>query len=514
MFDIIRAIHCLHTEKSDNFILFHRDIKSANICLERNYTAKLIDCGLAKFVPVDDSISTSAIPISVRNTSHGGVFGTPGYICPWYSRGNKEFEASCDVYSFGIVMIELVTGCLENDVKRLGQFYDRYISNFDTLELAMPKLEEDVDLLAEEWEDGILSSVCELAIRCIQTNRMKRPKTIELVEEMGQLVSQTHHVGGSPKGSCGARTGTTRLTDSTGICALCAKLSTYVSICKDHFTCQQCFEGHVHMHLGEMTIQCPIIGCDNHFSNTDMYKSQILPSYLYEYHLKKQAENDKWSKLLQGQKEILEQVTCVNSQLSKMTQALANLTAGVDAKCPRIVYIVPSKKQGNTTSNLMTWPRNWTKTEVQIFFVCQHSFDVLQEACITTQVTKQWVTSVAPAIKCAMSLLKAASSAGIVTTGIHFALQSIDDFVTDMIFDPLINELTARTDEFLEGKSLTPDLESDREKLTKIVGASYELIFAKSQKEKNSMWKNHLVPVCDKAGSIIWVKKQYQGDYQ
>ena len=127
MFDIIRAIHCLHTEKSDNFILFHRDIKSANICLERNYTAKLIDCGLAKFVPVDDSISTSAFPISVRNTSHVGVFGTPGYTCPWYSRGHKTFEASCDVFSFGIVMIELVTGCLQNDKNKLGDFYDRYI---------------------------------------------------------------------------------------------------------------------------------------------------------------------------------------------------------------------------------------------------------------------------------------------------------------------------------------------------------------------------------------------------
>ena len=111
MFDIIRAIHCLHTEKSDNFILFHRDIKSANICLERNYTAKLIDCGLAKFVPVNDSSSISGIPFSVRNTSGSAIFGTPGYICPWYSRGHKTFEASCDVFSFGIVMIKLVTGC-------------------------------------------------------------------------------------------------------------------------------------------------------------------------------------------------------------------------------------------------------------------------------------------------------------------------------------------------------------------------------------------------------------------
>ena len=113
MFDMIRAIHFLHTDTHDNHILFHGDVKSAIICLQQNYTAKLIDCGLAKFVPVDDSISTRAIPFSVWNTSHGGIFGTPGYTCPWYSRGHKTFEASCDVYSFGMVMIELVTGCLQ-----------------------------------------------------------------------------------------------------------------------------------------------------------------------------------------------------------------------------------------------------------------------------------------------------------------------------------------------------------------------------------------------------------------
>ena len=200
MFDIIRAIHCLHTDTKDNYILFHRDIKSANICLERNYTAKLIDCGLAKFVPVDDSISTSAFPISVRNTSHVGVFGTPGYTCPWYSRGHKTFEASCDVFSFGIVMIELVTGCLQNDKNKLGDFYERYFpydfegTPAEALELAIPKLVEDVDPLAEEWEDGILASVCSLAIRCIQKNREKRPKTLELIQEFGRLARPTDHI--------------------------------------------------------------------------------------------------------------------------------------------------------------------------------------------------------------------------------------------------------------------------------------------------------------------------------
>jgi len=162
MSDIICAIHYLHTGTNDNLGLFHHDIKSSNICLDQNYTAKLIDCGLAKFFLVDDSISTSGIPFSVRNTSCNGIFGTPGYTCPWYSRGNKTFEASCDVFSFGIVMIELVTGCLQNG--KNGDFYECYIEEFDTLELAIPKLMEEVDSLAAEWIDGILAAVCKLAI--------------------------------------------------------------------------------------------------------------------------------------------------------------------------------------------------------------------------------------------------------------------------------------------------------------------------------------------------------------
>ena len=99
-------------------------------------------------------------------------------------------------------MIELVTGCLQNDKTRLGDFSERHSPNdfegtpAEALKLAIPKLVEDVDPCAEEWEDGILSSVCELAISCIQYNRAKRPTTNELVKELGQLVRPTDHNGG------------------------------------------------------------------------------------------------------------------------------------------------------------------------------------------------------------------------------------------------------------------------------------------------------------------------------
>ena len=231
---------------------------------------------------------------------------------------------------------------------RLKDFYERYfledsdVTPTQKLNAAIPKLEEDVDLLAEEWEDGILASVCSLAIRCIQTKREKRPKTIELVEEMGRLVSQTHHnVGGFPTASCGGKMGTLSLNESAELCVLCAKRSTPVSICQNHSTCQQCFEDHVITHLGDMTIWCPINGCDQFFSNKEMFNNPFMSRNLYDLHVKKQDENGKWSKLYQHQNEILKQITHVASQLSRTTQALANLTAGVDAKCPRIVYIVP-----------------------------------------------------------------------------------------------------------------------------------------------------------------------------
>ena len=133
-----------------------------------------------------------------------------------------------------------------------------------------------------------------------------------------------------------------------------------------------------------MTIWCPINGCDQFFSNKEMFNNPFMSRNLYDLHVKKQDENGKWSKLYQHQNEILKQITRVASQLSRTTQALANLTAGVDAKCPRIVYIVPLNEKREP---IWKWPKNWIKTEVQIFFVCQHSFDVVTETCITTKVT-------------------------------------------------------------------------------------------------------------------------------
>jgi len=61
-----------------------------------------------------------------------------------------------------------------------------------------------------------------------------------------------------PKQACSGNTGTMNVNESTVLYLVCGKGSTSVSMSKDLFTCRPCFEDHVYMHHGDMTIQCPI----------------------------------------------------------------------------------------------------------------------------------------------------------------------------------------------------------------------------------------------------------------
>lgn len=86
--------------------IIYRDLKPSNILLDENYEPKLSDFGLAKLGAGGGKINPTS-----------RVMGTYGYSAPEYSSGG-ELTLKSDIYSFGVVLLELLTGRKAIDTTR------------------------------------------------------------------------------------------------------------------------------------------------------------------------------------------------------------------------------------------------------------------------------------------------------------------------------------------------------------------------------------------------------------
>lgn len=177
--DIARALQYLHKGRGGQ-VCFHRDVKSANVCLKRDFTALLIDCGVSNIVSDDESKSTMTIM-----DSKGKMRGTPGYMCPTYARTLDQYEGSSDVFSLGIVLVELITGILQ--FSEVGEekidLFDRYSDDGSE----QRQLERDADANAGDWDAHIRDNYAQLAVECISQVPRKRPKIDDVVQRVERL---------------------------------------------------------------------------------------------------------------------------------------------------------------------------------------------------------------------------------------------------------------------------------------------------------------------------------------
>ena len=94
--------------------IVHRDLKPENVFLinrdGRRDFVKIVDFGIAKVTPLDESGAASPRADGPRLTRAGAVFGTPEYMAPEQAAGRGDTDGRVDVYALGTILYEMLTG--------------------------------------------------------------------------------------------------------------------------------------------------------------------------------------------------------------------------------------------------------------------------------------------------------------------------------------------------------------------------------------------------------------------
>lgn len=175
---------------------FVGSIKSANILLDGRLQARIGDFGLVRSVPgaQKNTIRVSSVLMTAN------VIGTWAYMPPEAMQG--ELTAATDVWSMGLVLLELLTGLpVVDEHHQPSHIRMRMEDILDDHQQMLAR----ADVNAGSWSLDVVAKLCVLADGCLQERRKKRHKMDQLLNGLNEVVLQLVHQeveGGSGEPVC------------------------------------------------------------------------------------------------------------------------------------------------------------------------------------------------------------------------------------------------------------------------------------------------------------------------
>ncbi|GAY65674.1 hypothetical protein CUMW_242950 [Citrus unshiu] len=167
--EIASALDYFHSLASPPII--HGDVKSSNILLDDEYTAKVADFGASVLISPDQAAMATKVQ------------GTFGYLDPEYLMTEKS-----DVYSFGVVLVELLTGVKPGSHMTLASNENINIVHYFLSSIENNDLRQILTFrVADESEMEEVEIVAELASECLRSSGVKRPTMKRVSEELDKL---------------------------------------------------------------------------------------------------------------------------------------------------------------------------------------------------------------------------------------------------------------------------------------------------------------------------------------